>query len=288
MRYSVYWAYLTAASVALGAGGCQDEARPVVSEVVVVSAESLPLDPRDHAWDRAPEFVANLVPQDMVEPRQMRLTTPAVRVRALTDGSELAVRLDWSDASSDDDPGLAQFSDACAIQFPAFPGPGVPAPQMGEPGGPVSITYWRASWQSIAKGQGDELKDLYPNAAIDHYPFDAPSLKAGSAEQEALEKRYAPARALGNIMAGPRESAVVDLFAQGPGTLAPAASSDSRGEGLRTADGWSVVLVRKLPFEPGATARSQLAVAVWDGSQEEVGARKMRSLWIPVVMEARP
>lgn len=288
MRSLTRCTVLIVASSALGSGACREEAKPVISEVVIASATSLPLDPQDSAWDKAPEYVAELVPQDMVEPRQMKSTTPEVRVRAITDGTDLALRLEWKDAGNDDQPGVSRFSDACAIQFPSGSGPSIPAPQMGEPDRPVKITYWRASWQSIVDGRGGSLQDLYPNAAIDHYPFEAPSLEPGSPAQEAMEARYAPARALDNVMAGPRESPVEDLIAEGPGTLAPAGTSDSRGRGLRTSAGWTVVLARRLPFELSGPARSRMAVAVWDGSQAEIGARKMRTGWIPIVVEDKP
>ena len=33
---------------------------------------------------------------------------------------------------------------------------------------------------------------------------------------------------------------------------------------------------------------TQIAFAVWEGSQQEVGARKMRSVWVPLVMQGGP
>lgn len=273
---------------ALSCPACREEAQPVPSGIVVSSAATLPLDPQDGAWNKAPEYVAQLVPQDMVEPRQMTTTTPEVLVRAFTDGTDLAMRLEWKDASTDDIPALARFSDACAIQFPGDAGPSIPAPQMGEPGRPVAITYWRAAWQSIVDGRAGELEDLYPNASIDHYPFDAPSLEPGSPSQEAMETRYAPARALHNVMAGPRASPVEDLIAEGPGTLARTDSGASRGQGVRTPTGWAVVLVRPLPFALSGADRRQVAVAVWDGARDETGARKMRTAWVAMILEDKP
>lgn len=288
MRLLTRVAFGISGIAALSLAACREEPQPVPSGIVVSSAVTLPLDPQDDAWDQTPEYVTQLVPQDMVEPRQMTPTTPEVLVRALTNGTDLAIRLEWEDASTDDVPALARFSDACAIQFPDDSGPSIPAPQMGEPGRPVAITYWRAAWQSIVDGRAGELKDLYPNASIDHYPFNAASLEPGSPPQKAMETRYAPARALHNVMAGPRESPVEDLVAEGPGTLTPADSNGSRGKGVRTPTGWAVVLARPMPFQLTGPAHRQVAVAVWDGAQDETGARKMRTAWVSMVVEDKP
>jgi DMSO reductase family type II enzyme heme b subunit len=276
----------TLALIALALAGCARETPVSPAEVSAVSRPSLPADPFDPAWETAPVHVAPLILQDMVEPRLLEPSTREVRVRAITDGTGIAFRLDWSDAVNDDLPGAARFSDACAIQLPSGTGPDVPAPQMGETGRGVEITYWRAEWQAVVDGRGDTIRDLYPNATVDHYPFEAASLTAGSAEQREMEQRYAPARALGNALAGPREKPVQDLVAEGPGTLAPGPSTGSAGRGARTAEGWSVVVSRRLPEGLSAGGQSQVAFAVWEGGREEVGSRKMRTGWVPLALEA--
>ncbi len=272
----------------LALGACTPAAPVVHPEVVIAARGALPTDPGDPAWNSLPAHVAPLILQDMVEPRLLEVSTRSVRVEAATDGARLAVRLSWSDATGDDLPLPSQFPDACAIQLPTRIAADVPAPQMGEPGRPVEIVLWRASWQAMVDGRPDTLKALYENASVDHYPFQAPSLPEGSQDQRAMEARYAPARALGNPMAGPRERPVEDLIATGPGTLQPAARTLSAGRGQRTADGWSVVLIRPMPADLSPGTRTQIAFAVWEGSHQEVGARKMRTGWIPMILELSP
>jgi hypothetical protein len=222
----------------------------------------------------------------MVEPRQLTPTTPEVFVRALTDGQRVAFLLEWADATTDDATKPAHFADACAVQLPADVAPDVPAPQMGEPGRRVEITYWRAAWQATVDGRPDTIQALYPGASIDHYPFEAPPLRDEPVAQQEMAKRYAPARAVGNDMSGARQRAVQDLIAEGPGTLAPAAEQVSMGSGARTETGWTVMLARPLPKQLEAGKRAQVAFAVWDGAQGEVGARKMRSAWVPIAVGA--
>jgi DMSO reductase family type II enzyme heme b subunit len=66
-----------------------------------------------------------------------------VEVVAVHDGSQLAFRLEWSDASENrgqDD--SAAFADAAAVLLPGAAG--APAFTMGAPGAPVNAWYWRA------------------------------------------------------------------------------------------------------------------------------------------------
>ena len=273
----------------LVAASCTKKPNLSPGEVKAVRTAALAAAPGDPAWAALPVHVAPLVPQDMVEPRLLKATTPEVRVRAMHDGTTVAFLLEWADATKNDLPGPARFTDACAVQFPAAPpARDLPAPQMGEKGRGVEITYWRAAWQAVVDGRGDTLRDLYPNATVDHYPFEAKSLAPGSPEQKEAALRYAPARALGNAMAGPRQKPVEDLVAEGPGTLAPGPAAGSNGKGVRTPTGWSVVLSRRLPSGVTAPGRSQVAFAVWEGADEEAGARKMRTVWIPFNLEGKP
>lgn len=272
--------------LALAAACSQAPQRPVSpAEVKALPVQALPEKPDDPAWRTAPVHAAALLPQDVVEPRLMAPSTVSLEAQALSDGKRVAFRLAWSSPGHADTVIPARFSDAVAVQLPARTAADAPNPMMGEAGQPVEITYWRAAWQAMVDGRPDTLAAFYPNAKVDHYPFEAATLAAGSPEQAAMAKRFAPARALGNPMAGPRQRPVQDLRATGPGTLSPAEQQVSSGAGKATPGGWAVVIVRPLPagLEPGK--RSQVAFAVWQGAQGEVGARKMRTGWIPLSLE---
>jgi DMSO reductase family type II enzyme heme b subunit len=265
------------------ASSCQ-RAPIVTPEVVAVRAAALPERPDDAAWANAPEHVAILLLQDLVEPRLMTASTPQVRVRALTNGTQIAFRLEWADAELNDLPGAGRFPDGCAVQVPQKADVTAPDPQMGMAGRGVDITYWRADWQASVDGRPDTINELYPNATVDHYPFTAPSLEAGSDAQAQAARRYAPAEAVGNRRAGPRTVAVEDLVAEGPGTITKAPTTTSSGRGARTPQGWAVVITRTMPDGLTPTTRSQVAFAVWEGSAHEAGARKMRSAWVGLAM----
>jgi DMSO reductase family type II enzyme heme b subunit len=253
------------------------------NDVVTLSVQKLPSDPADSAWNDAPVHIAKMIPQDLVEPRMLNPTTPEVMVRSLTNGAEIAFRIEWADSSKSDTPGPAKMTDACAIQIPEKIEKDLPEPQMGQEGKLVQVTYWRADWQASVDGRGDTIRDLYPNAAIDHYPFEAKALESGSAAQKEMSLRYAPARALGNTRSGPRSVPVEDLIATGPGTLSPGPSLGAKGKGVHAKTGWAVVISRNLPDGLAPNQRTHVALAVWQGSLQESGARKMRTGWIPLV-----
>lgn len=253
-----------------------------VNEVVATGVSQLPIDPADAAWQRAPEHLATLLPQDQVEPRLLKPSTPEVRVRALTAGGEIALRLEWVDAAVNDTPGPGVFLDGCAIQIPRTLEPMPPDPQMGQVGRPVDIAFWRADWQASVNGRPDTLTALYPNAAIDGYPFEAAPLEPGSPAQKEMARRYAPADAVGNRRVGPRAQPIEDLVAEGPGTTTAGEGSRSRGKGIRTATGWAVVIARPMPAGLAPNVRTNVAFAVWDGGAGETGGRKMRTIWIPL------
>jgi hypothetical protein len=272
--------------VLLVAAGCKKAVVPA-TEVIAVPAAQLPASPTDAAWDNAPEYLAKLIPQDLVEPRLAQASTPEVRVQAMTNGAEVAFRLRWVDPTQNDTEIPGEFVDACAVQIPARLMPNPPAPQMGEAGGGVQIAYWRADWQAWVNGRADNIKSIYPNAEITHYPFQAHSLAPGSPEQTEMAKRYAPADASGNRRQGPRRSAVESLLASGPGTLAQDPSLAVKGSGVRTQDGWAVMIVRPQPEGLAPKARTSIAFAVWQGANKEAGARKMRSGWAPLAVQEK-
>lgn len=285
--YARYVFLSIALALAVALVGCKKAETPVSeAEVKAVFEKTLPVTVDDKLWQRAPVHPAKLLLQDMVEPRLLEASTNVVRVQAMTDGKQIVFRMSWQDPTLDDVPGPGRFGDAAAVQLPAAATADVPAPQMGEDGKPVEIIYWSAFFQALVDGRKDDVSAIYPNATVDHYPFEAASLKPGSPEQQAMEKRYAPARALGNTMAGPRKVPVQDLLAEGPGTLRPADKTVSSGGGKHSKDGWTVLLVRPLPNGAQAGGRTQAAFAVWQGSNAEVGAKKMRTAWIPLSLES--
>jgi hypothetical protein len=256
-------------------------------------AGPLPLeDPESSAWNRAVEHPARLMVQDIAEPR---LTTPGVelvRVRALHDGRFVVFRLEWVDATRDLMVDSGRSSDAAAIQFPVAPGEDVPNAAMGERAKSVQICYWKALWQDdaarAASGGPDRVGTLYPNMSIDHYPA-----QANPAAREEMERRYAPAAAAGNpITARDSATPVQELIAEGFGTTTAAPTQKATGRGTWRDGRWLTTIARPLSEGAGlanlqAGRKTYVAFAVWDGASQHMGSRKMRSGWVPFVLEER-
>lgn len=256
------------------------------AEVQVAQVKDVTLDPDAAAWRDVPLHISKMIPQDLVDPRVMEASTSEVQVKAMTDGTQIAFRLEWLDATQNDMPGPKHFIDGCAIQIPAKIEANVPAPQMGEVGKTVEIAFWRADWQAIVEGRAtDDIKSIYPNATVDHYPSQAKSIEANPQALADAASRYAPAKAVGNHRAGPREQPVEDMIAEGPGTLTPATATTSKGKGVKTRTGWAVVILRALPAGFSSATPSQTAFAVWEAAHGEVGARKMRTGWVPLMLK---
>ena len=111
------------------------------------------LDPDNRAWQsHAPEAVtmmgtpAGLQPTAAIQVSWMGKkigVVDRVEVTALHNGDELAIRLEWADASENGDmTDTDSFPDAAAILLPVVPE--APIITMGAPGQPVNGWYWRA------------------------------------------------------------------------------------------------------------------------------------------------
>lgn len=271
--------------VSLFAAACS-RTQVATAEVQVAQVPEITLDPDAGVWANVPLHISKMIPQDLVDPRVMQPSTAEVQVKAISDGQQIAFRLEWLDDTQNDMPGPKHFIDGCAVQIPAKIEANVPAPQMGETGKTVEIAFWRADWQAIVEGRAtDDIKSIYPNASIDHYPSTASSLEGNPQALADAAARYAPAKAVGNRRSGPREQPVEDMIAEGPGTLTPAAATTSQGKGIRTKTGWAVVISRPVPAAFSSSTPSQTAFAVWEAAHGEVGARKMRTGWVPMMLK---
>lgn len=291
---------LAALLVGLAAVGVACGRPPAVdtAQVYGKAVQALPAQDADAAvWRDAPEHPAKLMVQDVTEPRLAAPGVELMRVRALHDGTSVAFRLEWGDATEDLIPESGRSSDAVAIQFPLSSGADVPDPAMGELGKAVRIWYWKSVWQDderrAAGAGGDRIATLYPRASIDHYPSQAAPLQSDAAAAEQVERRYAPARAAGNpITVRPPGRAVQVLMAEGFGNTTVAPVQEGSGVGRWHNGRWTTIVARPIDAGPNLAplkvgVRTYVAVAVWDGAAGHTGSRKMRSGWIPLLLEDR-
>jgi hypothetical protein len=224
-----------------------------------------------------------------------------VNVRAVHNGREIAIRLEWEDSEvasnfirSED------FVDGAAIQFSVSEEQ--PHFTMGEKGKPVNIWHWRIDHQmDVARFR--DVESTYPSMSVDDYPFDTsryPEQIGGTGTgpigippASAQDSVYLTGWGVANPASSPvRESAVDDLVAEGFGTLTPQAREDQNvsGEGLWVSGFWKVVFHRTLESSGGADVRLEpgsevpIAFAIWDGTYGDRDGQKAVTTWYSLVL----
>ncbi len=279
------------AAVAGLAAGVEARKLPQPLEGVEISAPivdgDLPVeDPSADAWRQAQRVRVPLVPQQLVPPYLEQGHVDELLVRALHDGSDLALLLEWDDRDVDDLDGIRRYHDAVAVQLAATAGATLPPLTMGGPGAPVHILQWRATWQrDIDSGGKTGVEQIYPEVVHDVMPDDV--LPPETAQL------YWVGREAGNPLSlQNRVTPVEEIVAEGFGTVTHLTEQTARGHGNHEDGGWSVVVSFPLAragagsrMEPGS--RWPAAFAVWLGSEENRGGRKHISDWQTIALEAQ-
>ena len=247
-------------------------------QTIAAKRGSTPLSaaPTDGTWQTVPAQTLALMPlwwrDDRIE---------VVTVRAIHDGSQVAIQLSWDDPTADDLPVKPQsFTDGVAIELASATNP--PFFAMGAKGGPVDVWYWKASRQRDAAATRPALDSAYPDMAKADF---------GAVH----EPVYQTATATGNLVAQTeRPKSVECLKAEGFGTLTsrgPAAQL-ADGAATRTKTGWQVVFVHHFGAEeeggdvvlaPGNSL--SIAFAVWDGHAGDRNGQKSVTIWHQLVLE---
>ncbi len=195
----------------------------------------LPLDPDNAIWREAAIKDLKLYPQRSVQPASQRTEVGTVRVQALHNCDELALRLEWADETPAERRNIGQFADGIALEWPLKYGPGVSLPYvgMGDVAHPVALWLWRAD---------------------------------GSTET---------------------------LAAEGFGSLTAQPADGVTANGVWKDGTWRVVIKRtliangehSLVLDPDEQALIPVAVAVWNGEQEQRGGSKQLSAWRALYLE---
>ncbi|MEW6581572.1 MAG: ethylbenzene dehydrogenase-related protein [Actinomycetota bacterium] len=261
--------------------------RPDLGDRVVAARVPDPVpgdDPRAGAWGRAEAIRVLLAAQTITQPALDALGIGDVTVRALHDGTSLALRLDWEDPDADDVASLARFQDAVAVQIPAASGAKPPSVAMGGPGQAVHILQWRATWQrDIDSGHRTGVADIFPRVVHDT----TPDQLLGDAAVV-----YYPGRHAGNPLAQlGRTSPVEEAVAEGFGTLASLPQQRAAGRGVHEDGWWRVALSIPMQRAPAGAALVPgsswpVAFALWLGDRGNRGSRKQFADWVTLEVAA--
>jgi hypothetical protein len=276
----------TAGVIAL-ANAVGDKERPVTGEPVVASfvdGELPATDPKSDTWGDAQPVLVPLVAQQIAQPYLEQAGVDEIEVRALHNGTEVALRLEWDDDSVDDLDGIRRYHDAVAVQLPTTSGATPPPLTMGAPGTPVHILQWRATWQrDIDSGGNTGVDDIYPEVVHDVMPDDI--LPPETAQL------YWVGREAGNpVSQNVRTTPVEEVIAEGFGSSTHAPNQTASGHGVNEDGRWKVVVsvpsAREGVGEALAPGTSwPVSFAVWLGSEENRGSRKQIADWQTLVLE---
>lgn len=253
--------------------------------------EALPLEDLDSPiWQQATAIEVPLSAQNVAKPMNPTTRVKSVTARALHDGNQVAILVEWQDETQNDQMIRVQdFRDAVALQFPL--GEQAPFFCMGVQGANVDIWHWKADWQADITAWKD-METAYPDMDVDQYPFAEGELPAPSDYEDV---NYVPALASENLFASPRLSPVEDIVAGGFGSLTaePAAQQNVHGFGAWADGKWRVIFSREIAaqdtedasFTPGKVY--SIAFAAWDGDNEERNGEKSTSQWVSFQLERR-
>jgi Ethylbenzene dehydrogenase len=241
-------------------------------------------DPSADAWKRAERTYVALAPQQVAQPYLEEAGVASLDARALHNGNQVALLLEWNDDSVDDLDGIRRYHDAVAVQLPAKGG-AAPALTMGAPGNPVHILQWRATWQrDIDSGGNTGVDQIYPAVVHDVMPDDV--LPAKTAQL------YWVGREAGNPLSqNIRSSPVEEVVAEGFGSATHLPKQTAAGHGVNEGGRWRVVIAvpsKRAVGDPLAPGSSwPVAFAVWLGSRDNRGGRKHIANWQTLVLEAK-
>jgi hypothetical protein len=262
----VPWAFVSGTAVVGAPAGT--EPAPVRVAYVV---EGVAGRPDEAAWEKVPETRLALAPQGIVPPIGGG-SVREVSVRAMHDGKEIAIRLEWADATADKVVGVDRFRDSAAVGFPLGASEPPPSPFMGDPQHPVAIWQWTADLEAAAAGYGGFDHDYPQVDGVWYFPQD-------------VELRR-------QVLAWRGSDPVMEFVAAGFGSLSRREGRAVRGASAYREGRWQVVLRRSLAaghgdavaFQPGE--RTRLVVAIWDGARGEVNGRKSVTMqWVPFELE---
>lgn len=236
------------------------------SEVLAVGyyAEDLALKEADvfaKIWQKIPGIEVTLSHQITERPWPKGLT-PAVKVQAFHNGKDIYFKMTWEDDHPDTVELVDTFTDGCALAVPLDADAPIRSIMMGF-SSPVNIWQWQANtdmqfWQNKTGIDDVDVDFVYPFEDEEIFSVTVPELK----------------------------SAVSDLVAKRAGSLTIKEKQIVQGRGLWRDGNWNVVFKRSLTTEnlqqdsQFSQSKQSVSFAVWDGDQEDRGARKSISEWV--------
>lgn len=250
-------------------------------------AEPLPTeDMASSLWQRSLPVDVPLSGQQTTQPMAMDAAVGTVSIRSLNNGEQIAFLLEWADEVKDVGGGVATYRDSIALQFPVVAN-GDPFSDFicmgvgieGEETALIDIILWRSDFQRDIEEGFVDVQDIFPNFGMSLYPEIDPVI-------------FMTAEAVGNQLASSTRSTPIErLYAEGFGTLESREFVDATGWGQWQEGKWQVIITRPLAPEDPLNSLLELgqlttlAIASWDGDNQEIDGKKSVSSWLVLEVE---
>lgn len=238
---------------------------PRVREVVRVGRApdaGLPADGSAEAWDVVDSFFFPLAGQVVQRPRNFSPTVDGVWVQGMHDGTDLVLRVRWSDPSDSPDPGWDEWQTK------------------------LQATLDLDGMDPLAVDSAGSPTVRPPDAINIQFPFEIP---------EGAERPYflhGDRRNPVYLWTWNTASGVGEGRARGFGSVEPL-EGELEGNARWEAGQWTLYLRRPIEAESDGLTFAEgsaipIAFAVWDGSSGEMGKRASVSTWYYVLLEEEP
>ena len=256
-----------------------DEAEPFTIEMVAL--ESLDHMGATHRTDTLPREFIRSIPAKTDFVLNLSKDAPSVSVKAIHNGSQVAIRLSWVDSTEDKENSLDTYRDGLAVLFPINISTAgyTPSPLMGAKGEPVNVWQWRAEWQAEMDGR----RDLEARQPLTEGVWISPT--------DRILKNQHPGMASGLINTSER----IEYIAEGYRTLTKQNQQDVDAKGRYQDGKYTVVFLRDIQrtdlsdAEFKAGKQTYINVAVWNGHEGNVdGMKSLTFSWTPIVFDPVP
>jgi DMSO reductase family type II enzyme heme b subunit len=270
------------------------------TEVVLKSkltVGDLPDSPGDEAWNTVNSVELPMAGQIVASPRFWTPSANSIKIKSMYNNEDIVFLLEWDDMTNEQS---EVYSDAVALQFPTKIPEGLKKPYfaMGESGKSVVLWHWRAYEESLHAVK-EEADDDSETATDGGSVVAEEQEETGYAEAEEVEVETQEGSTEEKTIEAPKEKfkdfmTIRELNAKGFRNLAvqPSNSQNSKGKGYWENGKWKVMITRPLvtgdkkidiQFETGKLI--PYALALWDGSNKEIGGQKSITSWYYLTLE---
>ncbi|MDR4505969.1 MAG: ethylbenzene dehydrogenase-related protein [Candidatus Scalindua sp.] len=257
----------------------------------------LPAGPDDPVWDTITSVELPLAGQIIAKPRQWMPSVDSIKVKSFFTDEYIVFLLEWDDTTNEQN---ETFSDSVALQFPTSIPDGSEKPYfaMGSSGKGVTIWQWRAYDESLQIAENDlEETDKADTATDGGSSLDDKEVEEDSGDVGVNTPENEQAEIVEEEEMKPlfTEFATLrEMNAKGFTNVSvqPSSSQLTRGLGVWRNGKWKVMVAspiatndKKLDIQFEEGKLIPYALAVWDGSKQEVGGLKSISSWYYLNLE---